>query len=61
MPITEFLSLNPTAWILNQALLASNPTDPTLRARAQQEVRHLDEVIKGLKQRVVVLPKCNTT
>ena len=50
--------INPTAWILNQALLASNPTDPTLRARAQQEVRHLDEVIKGLKQRVVVLPKC---
>ena len=48
--------ITPTVWVVNQSLLASTPTDPTLRARANEEARHLHEVSTGLALRTVVLP-----
>lgn len=49
--------ITPTAWVVNQSLLASTPTDPILRARANEETRHLNEVTTGLAQRTIVLPR----
>ncbi len=50
----------PTAWVLNQSLLAAAPTDPLLRARANEEGRHLAEVAGGLARRTVILPRTVT-
>jgi len=47
--------IRPAAWVLNQSLLAAAPTDPLLRARANQEAPHLAEVTGGLAGRTVVL------
>ncbi len=49
--------ITPTAWVVNQSLLASAPTDPTLRARANEETRHLHEVTTSLAERTVLLPR----
>jgi len=49
--------ITPTAWVVNQSLLAAAPTDPVLRARANQEAPHLTEVTTGLARRTVVLPR----
>ena len=49
--------ITPTAWVLNQSLLAAAPTDPVLRARANEETPHLAEVTAGLARQTVVLPR----
>jgi arsenite-transporting ATPase len=49
--------ITPTAWVLNQSLLAAAPTDPVLRARANEEAPHLAEVTAGLARQTVVLPR----
>jgi len=49
--------IRPAAWVLNQSLLAAAPTDPLLRARANQEAPHLAEVAGGLAGRTVVLAR----
>lgn len=38
----------PTAWIINESLLAAGATDPALRARADQEVPILNKVQQDL-------------
>ena len=49
--------IRPTAWVLNQSLLAAAPTDPLLRARAGEETRHVAEVTGGLAERTVVVAR----
>ena len=49
--------ITPSAWVVNQSLLAAAPTDPLLRARANEEARHLTEVTGTLATRTVVLPR----
>jgi arsenite-transporting ATPase len=49
--------ITPTAWVVNQSLLAAAPTDPVLRARANQEAPYLAEVVHDLARRTVVLPR----
>ena len=49
--------ITPTAWILNQSLLAAAPVDPLLRARAALEHQHLQEVAGTHAARMVVLPR----
>jgi arsenite-transporting ATPase len=48
--------ITPTAWIINQSLLAAGVTDPVLRARADQEVPILNEVQQDLSQHVALVP-----
>jgi arsenite-transporting ATPase len=48
--------ITPTAWVLNQSLLAAAPTDPVLRARANEEAPHLAEVTAGLARQTIILP-----
>ncbi len=43
--------------MLNQSLLAAQPTDPMLRARAAQEATHLQQVASEHTVRMVVLPR----
>lgn len=49
--------IEPAAWIVNQSLTASNPTDPLLIARAREEVRHLAEVSRSHTDTMIVLPR----
>ena len=49
--------ITPRAWVLNQSLTASVPTDPLLIARAAGEHRHLSEVASTLAESLVVLPR----
>ena len=48
--------IEPYAWIINQSFAAAAPSDPTLKVRAEGEVRYISEVTRELAEYVVIVP-----
>jgi len=48
--------IEPTAWVVNQSLAATEVSDPVLAARAAAETRILDEVATSYASRLVLVP-----
>jgi len=48
--------IEPYAWIVNQSLSRSGTTDPFLRARAQNELRYIKEVVHDHAPKAVLVP-----
>lgn len=48
--------IEPYAWIINQSLSQSETTDPILRARAQNELRYIKEVVQDHAPKAVLVP-----
>jgi arsenite-transporting ATPase len=48
--------IEPFAWVINQSIAQSNPTDPVLRARGNDEAPYLREVTERFSQRTILVP-----
>jgi arsenite-transporting ATPase len=48
--------IEPWAWVLNRSLVAADPSDPVLRARAALEIAHIERVRREIASRVTILP-----
>jgi arsenite-transporting ATPase len=48
--------IEPYAWIVNQSLRRSGTADPILRARAQNELRYIEEVVHDHAPKAVLVP-----
>jgi len=47
--------IEPWAWVINSSLSAAQPYDPLLRARAAEELTHIDRVQRAVK-RIAIVP-----
>jgi len=52
----ERADLHPFAWVINQSFAATSTSDPTLMAKARNEVRYIREVTEHLTKRAVLIP-----
>lgn len=46
--------IEPWAWVVNSSLAAASPRDPLLVARAQQELPHIERVVRGVSRTAII-------